>query len=91
MSWSKVREHIDHQIGMHVIHLEHAFTKAQHKLQIWLGMDACPLCGHVVPKTNTGELDPHAFVAQEIAALERVHGNIEAYARKHRVPIRRHH
>jgi hypothetical protein len=89
MSWKRVREFVDHQTGMHVMHLENPVTKATHKLQIWIGMDSCPGCGHVMPKTNTGEIDPRAHEAAELAALDQVHDNIDAYARKHRVPVHR--
>jgi hypothetical protein len=89
MSWGMTAELVDHQLGMHIVHLEDDIYKSQHKLQICIGKDSCPLCGHVIPKTNTGLLDPRALTAAEIAALEQVKANIDGYAKRHNVRVRR--
>jgi hypothetical protein len=88
MSWQVVTQHVDKQLGMHIIHLRDAWSKAHHIVQILIGHDSCPLCGHVKPKTNTGELDPRKIVAQEVAALEKVHSNIDSYSKRHGVPVK---
>lgn len=87
--WIVTDQVVDHQLGMHIVHLEDSLTKAQHKLQICIGADSCPHCGHVVPKTNTGELDPRALIAAETAALEQVHADINRYAKTHKVRARK--
>ena len=89
MSWSVVKEHVDKQIGHHIIHMQEAWSKAEHIVQIIIGKDSCPLCGHVWPKTNTGELDPRAIKAAELASLELVHKNMDAYAKKNSIAIRK--
>lgn len=89
MSWNLISQHIDKQQGAHILRLEDAWSKARHMIKILIGMDCCPLCGHVQPKTNTGELDVRAILARELAALERVHSNIDAHAKRWGVPVRK--
>lgn len=89
MSWELKSQHVDKQLGMHILHLEEAWSKARHIIQILIGMDSCPLCGHVQPKTNTGEIDVPAILARELSALERVHQIIDAHAKRWNVRIRR--
>lgn len=88
MSWDVTHQYVEKQTGYHVIHLQDAWSKARHILQIMIGKDHCPMCGHVHPKTNTGELDMRALIATEIAALETVHSNIDAHAKKWGVAVR---
>ena len=87
MSWEKVAEHIDEAQGTHSIFLEDRSCSpvAQHQIHILIGHDACVACGHVKPKANTGELDPRAIIAGEIAALNARTANVKAYGRKHNV------
>jgi hypothetical protein len=88
MSWDVVSQHIDKQLGHHIIHLQDAWSKSRHIIQIMIGKDHCPLCGHVHPKTNTGELDVRAIIARNVEALETVHANIDAHAKKWGVAVR---
>jgi hypothetical protein len=85
MSWEKKSEHVDMALKRHYVVLEESQTGAQHHVSIYLGHDSCPLCGHVKPKTETGEIDPHAIIRQEIAELEGSAAHTHAYARRHGV------
>lgn len=87
--WLRKSHEIVKSLGMHVFHLEEPVSGAEHKLQICIGHDSCPLCGHVIPKTNTGELAPYEYEKQELANLDHSHGNQDAYAKKHQVPVRK--
>lgn len=93
MSWQKKndpqhKELLDLRTGMHIIPLHEPDSGAEHKLQIETVHDSCPLCGHVKPKTNLGEIDAKKLITDEIAALNLSHNNQRAYARKHSVPVR---
>lgn len=87
--WQRKAHEIVKALGMHVFHLEEPISGAEHKLQICLSHDACPLCGHVVPKTNTGDLDPYAYEKAELAALDKAHANMDGYGKKWGVPVRK--
>ncbi len=79
MSWKRVKRVVDKAIGMDIFHLEEDRSGAEHKLQIVIGHDSCPLCGHVVPKDNLGQIDPAAHERAELAALETSHANMDKY------------
>jgi hypothetical protein len=79
-------QYLDTESGFHVIELRDG--KKKHLVQIAVGHDSCPACGAVHPKTNLGELDPKAAVAQINAALDESHGNMLAYAKKHGLTVR---
>jgi hypothetical protein len=87
--WKRTKQHINYALGMHVLWFEEALSGASHRLQILIGHEFCPLCGHVWPKTNTGELDPQAFEAAELVALTQSHANMDAYGKKNGIPRRR--
>ena len=89
MAWDLKEHHFDHTIQRHYAVLHDPATVAEHHLIIFVGHDACPTCGHVQPKTNTGELDFQAILREELAALEKSHAQSVAYAKKFRVPVLR--
>ena len=86
--WQKKDEFVDLRTGMHVITLTEPISAAEHKLQIEIGANSCPHCGHITPKTNLGDLDVAGHVAAEIASLRKAHADGQAYAAKHRVKAR---
>lgn len=87
--WQKKSEVLDPKTGMHVIHLHNPETGGEHTVQIVVGHDACPHCGHAVAKTNLEEIDPKYHLATEIAELNLSHANMVAYAEMHKVPLRK--
>jgi hypothetical protein len=89
MSWQLRDQHLDKALGQHYVTLHEPSTGAEHHLIILTGHDACPTCGHVTPKANTGELDFKALLKNELSALEQSHAQSEAYARKHSIPVLR--
>lgn len=89
MSWEVKLQQLDKRLGMVIIHLHEPDSRAEHKLQIMVGHDACPHCGHLTLKTNTGDLDPRALLAEEMKLLEASHAQQDAFARKHGIPLRR--
>ena len=86
--WQKKSEFADLRTGMHVTTLHDPETGAEHKLQIQIGADCCPHCGHATPKTNLGELNIAEHVSNEIAARNQSHADMRAFAQKHRVQVR---
>jgi hypothetical protein len=88
MAWQKKKEFLDLRTGMHVIHLHEPESKAEHIIQINVGHESCPHCGHVKPQTNLEAFDAHKIVAEEIELLEKNHAAATAYAAKHKVPVR---
>lgn len=87
--WQRVKHHVDKALGFHIFHLEEPSSGAQHKLQILISHDSCPTCGHVIPKTNTGEIDPFAIERAELALLNKVHENMDAYIRRTGAPVKK--
>lgn len=87
MTWLKKAEFADLRTGMHVVTLTEPDTGAEHKLQVQIGADTCPHCGHCAPKTNFGEIDMPKLIAEEIAARNKSHNDMRAHAQKHRVPV----
>lgn len=86
--WQKKHEFADLQRGMHVITLHEPETGAEHKLQVTIGPEACPHCGHLTPTSNLGELNLAEHISNEINALNQSHAQMRAYSQKHRVKIR---
>jgi hypothetical protein len=89
MSFTIHSQHVDKALGRHYVRLHDPDSGAEHHLVIYLGHDACPTCGHVKPKTNTGELDFRAILAEELKNLTVSHAQSEQYAKKHGIPILR--
>ena len=89
MTWQLKQHEFDHMIGRHYAVLHDPATGAEHHLIIFTGHDACPTCGHVYPKTNTGELDFKAILKEELSALEKSHAQSAAYAKKFNIPAAR--
>lgn len=87
--WRRTKEYIDARLGMHILHFEEMVSGAQHRLQIFISHESCPLCGHAWPVTNTGELDPKKLEEQELANLRKGHDNMHTYAKKWGVQIRK--
>jgi hypothetical protein len=87
--WQRVKHHVDKALGMHIFHFEEALSGAKHRLQILIGYDSCPLCGHIWPKTNTGEINPFDYEARELAALHAVHANMDHYAKRTGAPVKK--
>lgn len=82
-----VRHYLHKARGMYVAHLEHKETGSEHKLQIMVGKEACPHCGHVTPKNNLGEFDPNKLHIAEIKQLNEDDRRMSAWASHHKVPI----
>lgn len=91
MAWIKKTgaDFLDMRTGMHVITLHDPDTGAEHKLQFFIGVECCPLCGKVPHKTETGHIDVNKHVEETISMLEENHVNQREHAKKHRVPIRK--
>lgn len=79
-------QYLDLASGFHVIVLRDG--KKEHIVQIAVGHDACPACGHVTPKDNIDVIDPKAMVAAVNEALNKSHADMLDYAQKHGVPVR---
>lgn len=79
-------QYLDLDSGFHVIELRDG--KKQHLVQIAVGHDSCPACGAVHPKTELGEIDPKALVAQVNEQLNASHAAMLAYAQKHGIPVK---
>lgn len=86
MSYQLHQQYLDLESGFHVIELRDGSKK--HLVQIAVGHDSCPACGAVYPKTNLGEIDPKAAVAQVNEPLNASHANMHEYAKKHGLTIR---
>lgn len=85
MAWQVKEQYLDEAMGHHVIHLHDPEVGALHVLQIIVNHDACPLCGHVSPKTNLGDIDVKAIIAEELQNLEKSRENERSHARTHRL------
>lgn len=79
-------QYLDIESQFHVIELRDG--KKRHLVQIAVGSDSCPACGHLTPKDNLGQIDPKAMVAQINESLDAVRDNMHAYAEKHGIPIK---
>lgn len=86
MSFQIHQQHVDLGSGFHVIELRDG--KKSHLVQIAIGHDSCPACGHVYPKTNLDEIDPKTMVAQVNESLDSSHSAMHAYARKHNLEVK---
>jgi hypothetical protein len=88
MSWQVKEQFIDKALSQHYIKLHDPDSGAEHHLIIHIGPDSCPLCGHVTPKTNLGEIEPQALIKVEIENLEKAKAAAKNYALKHgRLPV----
>lgn len=85
MAFEIKEQYLDLHTGMHVIRLHHPESKREHLVQVHVGLDACPACGHVTPRED---FDASAHVAETIEKLDDHHAQILAYAARHRVPIK---
>lgn len=89
MSHQVKSHHVDMLEGRHYIVLHDPETNSEHHIAVYVNHDTCPTCGHVQPKTNTGELDIKAVIRDEIANLEQSKAQVRDSARKHNVPLLR--
>lgn len=89
MAWQVKAQHLDKRLGMVIVHLHEPESGAEHRLQICVGADSCPLCGHVHIKTNLGQVDARAILARELEQLQADHAQQEAYARKFNIQVRK--
>lgn len=91
MGWQRKPggEFIDHEQGMHLVTLHHTEIGLEHKLQVHLAHDVCVGCKRITAKDNLDEIDPMAEVDLAIAELNKSHDAQVAYAKKHRIPVRR--
>ena len=87
MSWDVKHQHFEHDIQRHYAVLHDPTTGAEHHVIIYTGHDSCPTCGHVKPKTNTGEIDLKAIIKEELANLEQSHQQSAAFVKKHNLPV----
>jgi hypothetical protein len=78
---------VDTKSGMHVIRLRRNTDGHEHLVQIFIGHDGCPACGHVRAGDGTG-LDPGKVVADVITDLAASYLGMLDYAQKHGVSIR---
>lgn len=81
------QQHLDLASGFHVIELRDERGN-RHLVQLAVGHDACPACGHLHPKDNLDTLDPAAAVAQINESLNTSHANMHAYAQKHGLKVK---
>lgn len=79
-------QHLDTGSGFHVVELRDEKGN-KHIVQIAVGHDSCPACGHVHPKDLDG-IVPQAAVAQVIESLNSSHANMHAYAQKHGLKVK---
>jgi uncharacterized protein (UPF0212 family) len=86
MSYRIHEQYVDMASGFHVIELRDG--KKVHFVQISVGADACPACGHVTPKNNLAELDPKALVAEINQGLDKSQEAMTAYAKKHGLTVK---
>jgi hypothetical protein len=80
-------QYLDLASGFHTIELRDERGN-QHIVQIAIGADACPACGHLHPKDGLGDLDPKALVLEVAESLNKSHDEMRAYGDKHGIPIR---
>ena len=80
------RQYLNIESGMHVIELRDG--EKVHLVQISVGHDSCIACGRVHPKTNLGEIDPKAMVAEVNEALNASHAAMLEYAKKHGLSVK---
>jgi hypothetical protein len=80
-------QHLDLASGFHVIELRDERGN-RHVLQLAVGADNCPACGHVQPKDALDALDPAAAVAQVNEALNTSQRQMLSYAAKHRLAVK---
>lgn len=80
-------QYLDLGSGFHIVELLDEQGN-KHLVQIAVGHEACPACGGVYPKTNVGEIDPKAAVANITAELEQSRQSLLQYAKKHGVQVK---
>ena len=80
-------QYLDLARGFHVIELRDQRGN-RHLLQLAVGADCCPACGHVHPKDNLGSMDPAAAVAQVTEALNTSQQQMLAYAARHGLTVK---
>jgi hypothetical protein len=79
---------VDTKSAMHVLRLRRNTDGHEHLVQIFIGHDGCPACGHVRAGGDGAGLDPGKVVADVIKDLEASYLGMLDYAKKHKVPIR---
>ncbi len=80
-------QYLDLASGFHVIELRDGRGQ-RHLLQLAVGAEGCPACGHVHVKDGIGAVDPVAAVAAVNEALNTSQRQMLAYAEKHGVVVR---
>lgn len=83
--WALHREFFDHGSGMHVMHLRNSATGHMYIMQVHLGADECPHCGHKVAKDNVGGIDARAEMQHQLDTLNRMHQDHVAYIDRHKI------
>jgi hypothetical protein len=86
MAYQIQEQHIDLESGFHVIILKDG--KRSHIVQIAIGADACPACGHLTPKDNLGQIDPKSMVAAVNESLNKSQMDMLEYAKRHGIPVK---
>jgi hypothetical protein len=81
------QQHLDSASGFHVIELRDEHGN-KHLVQIAVGHDSCPACGHVHLPKDLDALDSKAMVAQVIESLNQSHADMHAYAQKHGLQVK---
>jgi len=90
MAWQKQhQETVDLRTKMHVMTLHEPETGAVHKLQIMIGHDSCPHCGHITLKDEVGDTDVAQHVANELESLTQSHAAMMALAKRRKALIRK--
>lgn len=87
--WQLDEHFVDKRLGMYIAKLSEPESEAEHRLQIELAHDSCPHCGHVRPKTNTHLIDGRAILAREMESLNQSHKNMDDWAARMNVPVRK--
>lgn len=87
MSFQVTSQYFDKASGMHVAKLRNEHD-IEHIVQIAVSHDACPACGHVHLKSDTGSLDPRAMIAAVIADLDASHAQMDAYIAQHKLTVK---
>lgn len=88
MSWQVRSQHVDIELGHHILVFHNPESGAVHVSQVVVGAAGCPLCGHVYLASADG-LDMKAIIAQELELLEKGHQQAVEHAKRHRVPFTR--
>ena len=87
MSFQVRQQHVDEALGRHYVEIHDPETGAEHHVVIYLGHASCPMCGHIRPHDNLGQIDHKALIKEEIQNLEQSRNQVREHARKHGIPL----